>query len=542
MTGSEILAAALKKHAVDTVFFLMGGPLLPALQACQDRGLRMIDVRHEQAAAFMGVAYSRILRKPGVCMAASGPGTTNLVTGVAHALTDRVPLFAIGGASPLSQIGSGAFQELDQVALMKPITNWAARVYDPRRIPEFVNSAMQHAFAPSPGPVYLDVPGDVLYQDVVDSEIRWSQPVTLRSRPLGDPEQIERVVQMMLDAERPILLTGSGILWSEAEADMREIVNCTGIPFWTTPQGRGAVEEDHELCFLTARSTAFREADLIIVIGTRRNYVIDYARPPRFSAAARVVQVDIDPTELGREGRLDVGIQGDARAVIRQLLAACGGRLSPDRYASWQNHLRAINTEKMVNAESAMSSDAKPIHPLRLCKEVRDFLTRDCILVLDGQEILNYARQSIPYYKPVSLNSGTFGTMGVGLPFGLGAKAAQSERDVVVLQGDGSFGLNAMELDTAVRMHLPVLTIISNNGGWTAVDRPKVGRDLGFTRYDRLAVALGCHGEYVEDPSEIGLALRRARNAVASGQPAVVNVITDPSARAQTIKFTAYTT
>jgi len=472
-------------------------------------------------------------------MAASGPGTTNLVTGVAHAFVDCAPVIAIGGSSPVGQYGMGAFQEMDQVAMMRPITRWAERAYDARRIPELVAAAFRHAFAAQPGPVYLDMPGDVLYRDVDPSDVRWVEPDIARQRPLGDPQLVDRAIALLEKAERPVLIAGSGILWSAAAGELQAWVERSRMPFWTTPQGRGVIPEDHPLCFLNARATAFGAADLVFVIGTRLNYVIDFGRPPRIAAEARMIQIDLDPAELGRTRHVDVGIAGDARAVLTQLLDALDGRLA-GRFDRWVAYLADVNEEKRLDAERAMSTDQLPIHPLRLCREVRDFLERDAILCVDGQEILNFGRQSIPTYVPGHrLNSGPFGTMGVGLPFGLGAKLARPDEQVVVLHGDGSMGLNAMELDTAVRHRINVLTIVSNNGGWTASDRRKAGRDLGYTRFDLVAKALGCHGEHVERPDDIRPALGRAAE---SGKPAVVNVVTDAAARARTARFATYST
>ena len=542
-TGSEILARALKRQGTEALFYLMGGPMLAAESACIAEGIRMLDVRHEQAAAMMAHAYSRVLNRPSVCMAASGPGVTNLVTGVANAFVDSAPVVAIGGSSPVSQLGKGAFQEMDQVAMMRPIVRWAERVYDPRRIPELVATAFRHACGGRPGPVYLDLPGDVLYRQVEDGEVAWTEPFEprTRARPAGDPDLVCRTVDLLARAERPVLISGSGILWSDAAAELQALVDELGIPFYTTPQGRGVVAEDHALCFSHARSTAFREADVIIAVGTRLNYVIGYAQPPRFAAGAQLVQIDLDPAEIGRNRPADIGIVGDAKAVLRQIVGAAGGRVDAKRYAEWLAHLGSVNRGKRAESEAAMRTDQVPIHPLRLCKEVRDFLDRDAILVVDGQEILNYGRQAIPtYVAGHRLNSGPFGTMGVGLPYGLGAKVAKPEAQVLVLHGDGSFGLNAMELDTATRHHLPVITVISLNGGWTAdPERNKPGRDLGYTRFDRMAEALGCYGEHVEEPDGIRPALERAAEA---GIPAVVNVVTDWRARATTVQFADYST
>jgi acetolactate synthase-1/2/3 large subunit len=543
VNGSQILARALRRLEVDTMFYLMGGPMLAAESACIEDGIRSIDVRHEQAAAMMAHAFGRVLNRVGVCMAASGPATTNLVTGVANAWADCAPLLAIGGSSPIGQLGRGAFQEMDQVGVFKPITKWAERVYDPRRIPELVGVAIREARNGCPGPVYLDLPGDVLYKEVDEAEVAYPDPerTLARPRPAGDPDLVREAIGLLAKAERPVVITGSGILWSDASDELRRWVELAGIPFYTTPQGRGVVPDDHELSYPTARSTAFREADLAMVIGTRLNYVIGHLAPPRFSADAKLIQVDVNPAEIGHNRPADVGIVGDARTVLGQLLAAADGRLDPRRYAAWREHLAGVEAAKQEGAERAMGTDQRPIHPLRLCKEVRDFLDRDAILAVDGQEILNFGRQSIPTFVPGHrLNSGPFGTMGVGLPFGIGAKAAKPDKQVLVLHGDGSFGLNAMELDTAVRFKLPVVTVISLNGGWTAdPNRDKPGRDLGYTAYHKMAEALGCHGEYVEDPAEIRPALERAFRA---GIPAVVNVLTDWRARATTAKFAVYST
>jgi thiamine pyrophosphate-dependent acetolactate synthase large subunit-like protein len=301
------------------------------------------------------------------------------------------------------------------------------------------------------------------------------------------------------------------------------------------------IPDDHALSYLTARATAFRETDLCLVIGTRINYIIGHLLPPRFNANAKLIQVDIDGSEIGLNRPADVGIVGDARAVIKQLLGAADGRVNSARFAGWRQHLGEVEQRKRAEAEAEMSTDQQPIHPLRLCKEVRDFLDRDAILVVDGQEILNYGRQSIPTFVPRHrLNSGVFGTMGVGLPFGIGAKVAKPDKQVLVLHGDGSFGLNGMELDTAARFKIPVVTVVSLNGGWTAdPNGEKAGRDLGYTAFHKMAEALGCYGEYVEEASGIRPALERAFN---SDCPALVNVRTDYRARATTAKFSVYST
>ena len=544
--GYELVARALKREGVDTAFFLMGGPNLGTAKACVKAEIRMIDVRHEQSAALMAQAYARVQSRPGVCMAASGPGVMNLTTGLANALVDCAPVVALGGASPVNQYGQGSFQELDQVAIMRPITKWAERVYDAKRIPEYINQAFRRAMSGKPGPVYLDLPGDLLYEQVEESDVEWPTPWhgSAILPPSASSEAIERAVSILLAAERPVVISGSGVLYSRAARDLHAFVDAAGVPFFTTPQGRGVVPEDHPYFFPTARSTASKEADVVLFVGTRLNYVVSRGRSPRFSASARVIRIDIDFAEIATSDGIELGIVGDAGQVLRQITEALHGKLEPSRFATWRERLNGIEAGKRATQEAKLSSEAVPIHPLRLCKEIRDFIDRDAILVVDGQEILNFGRQSLPSYVPGHrLNSGPFGMMGVGLPFGLGAKAAKPGAQVVVLHGDGSFGLNGMELDTAVRHDLPVLVVISLNGGWTGdPEEEKAGRYLGYTRFDEIARTLGCYGEYVEKPEEIRPALERASAKVMAGQTALVNVVTDWRATAQTADFTPYKT
>jgi thiamine pyrophosphate-dependent acetolactate synthase large subunit-like protein len=539
--GNTLVARALKRHGVDTLFFLMGGPMVECEGAIGREGIRLVDARHEQAAAMMATAYARLRRTPAVCMAASGPGVANLVAGIANAWDDGSPVIAIGGSSPVHSYETLAFQEVDQVAMFKPITRWSARCYETARIPDYVDRAFQMAFGPRPGPVYLDLPGDVLFGEVEDGAGAGRATVALtRPRPQADPALVGHAAQMIMAAERPVLLYGTGVHWSGADKSLRRLVERAQVPFFATPQGRGVIDEHHPLSPLGARGTAFRECDLIVQVGTRQNYIVDNMSGPRWSRDAKLIQIDIDGYEIGRNRKADVPLLGDADAVLTQLEAEIAADQSaPGRSARWVQDLQDEHERKAVRLEEQMKSDSRPIHPLRLCRAVRDAMPDDAVLVVDGQEILNFARQSIPFRMPRSLNSGPFGMMGVGLPLGLGAKIALPDAPVVILHGDGSFGLNAMEMDTAIRHGIPVTCIISNNGGWSANDRPKAGRDLGFTRYDLMFRPLGVHTDWIEDPDQLEPAITEA---IASNRPAVLNVKTDPGARAGGYNFTKYVT
>jgi thiamine pyrophosphate-dependent acetolactate synthase large subunit-like protein len=547
LTGSEIIAKCLKKEGIKDLFYIMGGPMLLAEATCIKEGIRMIDVRHEQAAAFACQAYSRLKQTPSVCMAASGPGVTNLVTGMANALVDCCPVVAFGGSSPLSQFGRQVFQEIDQVELMRGCCKYVDRLINLKRIPQQINFALQKAMTGKPGPVYIDCPGDMLYQKIDENLIDWSyagRPL-VDSRPLGDPRQVAALVSALQKAERPLIVSGSGVIWSRAWGEMQQFVEAAGVPFYTTPQGRGVVPDDHEYSYLAMRSSAFRDADLIIVLGTRMNYIIGHASPPRFGPNATIARIDIDSAEIAMAARyVDIPIVGDCKAVLGQLLDGIKGKLSTGNFKAWREKLSTGEQQKRTAAGANRPAEDGDIHPVRMLEAVRDFANRDAILCVDGQETLNFGRQTMPTFSPGHrLNSGPFGTMGVGLPFGVGAKVACPDKQVIVVHGDGSMGMNAMEMDTAIRHKIPLLIVISLNGGWTGdPKREKPGRDLGYMRYDKMCEALGGYGEYITKPEDIRPALERAQKKVDEGMVALVNVRTDYRARYAGASFSDYST
>jgi thiamine pyrophosphate-dependent acetolactate synthase large subunit-like protein len=454
---------------------------------------------------------------------------------------------AVGGSSPISQFGRQVFQEIDQVAIMRGCVKYADRIHNLKRIPQQVNFSFQKAMSGKPGPVYLDFPGDVLYTKIDENLVDWSfagRPL-LDARPLGNPQQVAKLVDALVNAKQPILVSGSGVIWSRAWDEMHALVDKIGIPFYTTPQGRGVVPDDHPCSYMSMRSSAFRDADLIVVLGTRMNYIIGHAAPPRFGANATIARIDIDPEEIATAARaVDIPIVGDCKMVLQQVLDGIGSRINTDTYKSWRQKLAEGEAAKRGGSGANKYAEDGDIHPVRLLEEIKNFANRDAILCVDGQETLNYGRQTMPTFAPGHrLNSGPFGTMGVGLPFGVGAKVAKPDKQVIVVHGDGSFGLNAMELDTAVRHKLPILVVISLNGGWTAdPKREKPGRDLGYTRFDKMAEGLGCYGEYVERPEDIRPALERAQRKVDEGMVALVNVKTDYRARYAGAAFSDYST
>jgi thiamine pyrophosphate-dependent acetolactate synthase large subunit-like protein len=541
LRGEQIIARCFQQEGADTIFFMMGGPTSGTAGACLELGMKGYYVRHEQAAAMMAHAYARVTGKPGICIAPMGPGVANLVTGLANAWADASPVIAIGGSAPMRGWTLDTFQEMDQIPMMRPIVKSAYRVDLGYRIPEYISIAFREALDAKRGPVYLDLPGDILAGKVEEERINWvSGNYRTDARPAGDPALVRKAIDLLAEAHKPLIITGSGVLWARAEDDLRAFVEASGIPFFTTPQGRGVVSEDHPRSFPGARSTAFREADAVLVIGARANSMLSFLRPPRFAPSAKFINVNLDGREIGHNRAAEVGIIGDAKLVLQQLTSEARGRFNPREETPWVSQLSAKHRSNLERSSPLLHSDKIPIHPLRLCNEVKDAISRDTILVVDGHEILNFARQSIPIYQARhSLNAGPHGCMGVGIPFGIGAKAAAPDKPVLVLSGDGAFGWNGMEMDTAIRHHLNIVVVVSNNAGFTSRKTGgSVGRELGYQRYDQMVEALGGYGEFVEKPDEIRPAIERAMK---SGKPALVNVCTDPEAQATTdMGFSGY--
>lgn len=540
--GDQIIAQCFKNEGVETFFFMMGGPTSGTAGASLDLGMQGIYVRHEQAAAMMAHAYARVTGKPGICITPSGPGTANAVTGLANAWADAAPIIAIGGSAPMRATTLDSFQEMDQVAMMKPVVKAAYRVDIASRIPEYISLAFREAMDGKKGPVYLDLPGDILSAKVDDEKLYWPTNYRVDARPAGDPALVKQAIELLARAQHPLLVTGSGVLWSGAATELRQFVEATGIPFFTTPQGRGVVPEDHPRAFPAARSMAFREADVVLVIGARANSMLSFLRAPRFSPDAKFINVNLDGKEIGHNRGVEVGIVGDAKLVLQQLTAEAAGKINGKQETAWVAQLAAKQHSNEERSAELLHSSKVPIHPLRLCREVREIISRDTIIVVDGHEILNFGRQSIPVYEPgTSLNAGPHGCMGIGVPFGIGAKAARPDKPVLVLSGDGAFGWNGMEMDTAIRHKLNIVVVVSNNAGFTSrqtgrmsagnIGPVNIGRELGYQRYDKMVEALGGYGEFVEKPDDIKAAIERA---FASGKPALVNVCTDPDAQATT--------
>ncbi len=528
LQGGRLVAQALKAEGVDTLFTLCGGHVMPIYEGCRLEGLRVIDTRHEQAAAHAAEAWGRIRRGCGVALATAGPGVTGTVTAVANCAVAQTPLVLLGGARPLAQAERRALQELDQLALFRPLVKWAAACTQAERIPEYVAAAFRHALAQPRGPVYLELPMDVLFQEAAPE----APPAPARSegRAFPDPDQVAAAADLIASAERPCLVAGSGVWWDGGWEALRELAEAAGLPVFLQGAARGSLPPGHELLFQHARGAALADADLLCVVGTSLDFRLRFGR---LAEGARLVHVHPDPAEIGRNRSPEVGIVADCAAALAALAQAIPRR-SRGRPA-WLDRLRQAESAWWEKHRSQIESAACPIHHYRLGAELDRVLDPEAIVIGDGGDVVAAVSRVLRVHKPGHwLDPGPFGCLGVGPPYALGVKVAMPHAPVVLVAGDGSFGLNGFELDTLCRFRLPVVIVIGNDAGWGEIRIPQIGiygeeaevaTALAPTPYERLAEVFGGHGERVERPEEIGPALERA---MASGLPAVVNVMLDP--------------
>ncbi|MEV0702761.1 thiamine pyrophosphate-binding protein [Saccharopolyspora sp. NPDC050389] len=538
ISGGHLVAKALKAEGVDTIFTLCGGHIIDIYDGCVDEGIDVIDVRHEQVAAHAADGYARITGRPGCAVVTAGPGTTDAVTGVANAFRAESPMLLIGGQGALSQHKMGSLQDLPHVDMMNPITKFAATVPHTERVADMVSMAFRECFHGSPGPSFLEIPRDILDAKVPVEKARIPGAGGYRAttRSAGDPDAVEKLADLLVKAEKPCILLGSQTWTCRATESAVELVRELNLPAFCNGAGRGTLPPADPLHFQLARRYAFNNADLIIILGTPFDFRMGYGR--RLSPDATVVQIDLDYRTVGRNRDIDLGIVGDADAVLTALAQATSGRL--DNGASgrkrWVQELREVETAAYEKRLPRQHSAASPIDPYRLVHEINEFLTEDSIYIGDGGDIVTFSGQVIQPKAPGHwMDPGPLGTLGVGVPFAMAAKHARPEKEVVCLFGDGAFSLTGWDFETMVRFGLPFVGVVGNNSSMNQIrygqiakygaDRGRIGNTLGDVEYSKFAQMLGGYGEEVRDPDEIGPALRRARE---SGLPSLINVWVDP--------------
>jgi acetolactate synthase-1/2/3 large subunit len=531
MHAGKLIARALKKSGVECVFTLSGGHIMPIYDGCLDEGIRIIDVRHEQAAVHAADAWARLHPGvPGCALLTAGPGATDGVTGIANAWRANSPILVIGGQGPLANLRKGSLQEMDHISVMRPITKWAEACYAPDRAGEYVEEAVRYALNGNPGPAYLEVPMDVLFGAVDLATAACPAPLPpARTRP--DQRMVEAAVEMLANAKRPMVMAGTGVKWSNGAAELNRFLAATKMPCYCNGMARGAVPHDSPYFFNRTRREYLEQTDCVILAGSLLDFRMRFGKA--IPADTKIIQLDLDAILVGQNRRADIGLVGNLGATFEAMTDVIDARRGSK--LDW-SHLVAEWRKKELSAEEELrgklNSNEVPIDPMRLCKEIADFVTDDMIVIGDGGDIVASAAKVVPVPKNGAwMDPGPLGTLGVGMPFALAAQLAFPNKRVLIIYGDGSFGLNGFEYDTAVRFNLPIVGIIGNDSAWGQMLRPQiasfgadrvVATELRPTRYDKVVEALGGYGELVEKPADIRGALERA---FASGKPACVNVM-----------------
>jgi acetolactate synthase-1/2/3 large subunit len=521
--GGELALAPLVDRGVGAVFTLSGGHIFPFFDACVRRGVRIVDVRHEQTATFAAEAMAKLTRGPGIAVLTAGPGVTNGVSAITTAHMNGSPLVVLAGRAPQSRWGSGSLQELDHVPIVAPVTKLATTATSTSDIPKLVAEAVTTALTPHRGPVFVDFPLDVVFAHGESD----AQPVVTPRGAEPDPDEVERAAVLIAGAARPALVAGGDVWWDGAWEALRRCVEELRVPTFVNGLGRGCLPADHELAFARTRSK-LREADVVVVVGTPLDFRLSFGH---FGSAA-VVHI-VDSVEQ-RAARVETAASpaGDLTAVLDGLAAWSGERAD---HEPWIAALRQEETARREAERPELEASTEPIHPARVYGELRRQLARDAVVIGDGGDFVSYAGKLIDSYQPGCwLDPGPYGCLGTGMGYATAAAVVHPDRQVVACLGDGAFGFCGMDVDTLVRHGLPVVMVVGNNGIWGLEKHPMqalYGYDVAADlqpgcRYDDVVRALGGAGEVVSRPDELGPALTRA---FSSGVPYMVNVLTDPA-------------
>ncbi len=525
-----MIAKRLRAHGVSKLFTLSGGHLFSIYDGCRAEGIAIVDVRHEQSAAFAAEGWAKVTRSIGVCALTAGPGVTNGMSAIASASQNHSPMLVLGGRAPQFRWGQGSLQELDHVPFVRPLVKLAATASEgTAEIPGLVDEAIGVALSPRSGPVFLDFPLDHVFGVVPGS----AGDASLPARPaptIADGRSVARAAALLRDAERPVVMAGTGLYWGHGEHALRALAEELRIPVFLNGLGRGCLPADHELFFSRARAEALRGADVALVIGVPLDFRLGFGAA--FAPDAEIVAIDVAEPERDHPRPIAVELYGSVPATLEALRAQAAS--VPSERDAWVASLRNSEAERRALEATELADPRAPLHPMRVYGELARVLDRDAIVVGDGGDFVSFAGRVFDSYRPGCwLDPGPFGCLGSGPGYALAAKLARPESQVLLLLGDGALGFSAMEFDTLARHGVAVVAVVGNNGIWALEKHPmellygySVAAELRpETRYDELVKTLGCHGELVREPAQLRPALDRA---LACGGPALVNVLTDP--------------
>ena len=541
--GATLIARSLKQQGVDYMFGVVGVPVFGIGAAAIREGIRYLGFRNEQAASYAAGVVGYLTGRPGCCLAVSGPGMIHGIAGLANAWANRWPMILIGGASDSYQDGQGGFQEAPQVEAARPFVKYAARPDLIERIPFFIEQAVRTSIYGRPGAVYLDLTSDIISGQIESDSIPMPPKSPEPPRPYAEPESISRAIDVLKSAKRPLVIIGKGTAYARAEEEVRTFIEKSGLPFLPTPMGKGVVPDDHQQSIAPARSHALQNADVILLMGARLNWILHFGMPPRFAKDVRIIQMDIAAEEIGTNLPTEVALVGDARSITGQFNAA----LEQDNWSypadtAWWRSLRESSQQNQASIEAMMNDDTEPMGYYRVLRGIRDQMPRDAILCCEGSNTMDISRSVLPNYEARQrLDAGSFGTMGVGLGFALAAAVVHPDRKVVAVEGDSAFGFSGMEVEVACRYNLPITFIIVNNNGIGVGIKemdpglpPPVFAYTINARYEKIIEAFGGKGYFVTAVNELGPTLK---TAMENSKPCIVNIMIDPGAQRKPQKF-----
>jgi acetolactate synthase I/II/III large subunit len=538
ITGGELVVRTLAKAGVRQVFGLHGAHLETLFQACRDHGIHILDTRHEVAAGHAAEGYARSSRSLGVALVTAGPGFTNVVTSMANAYLDRTPVLYISGAAALRDAETNTLQAgIDQVSIARPITKWAHQVTTTASLPRLVAHAIRIATSGPTGPVLLDMPSDVLGAKVDEESVPIPETIYVDEPPAPRPEAIDRALDMLTRAQRPVIMAGVAAWQSGCASELRSFAQSAGIPVYSDFQAHGLLPSSHPLYGGTfhkmADLTGAERPDVVLALGVRFGLFTLGSSDRLVPTSAQLIHVEVDPKEIGRLRPVALGIVANSREALQALNAQSASRRWPDTSA-WSRHIQTLKTDRLKKQREETARTAPPIHPYQLVASLVDGIEEHTIVVADGAETYHWLNEVIRQNDPGSyITHGFLGAVGFGMGLALGAQAAHPKRRVLCLVGDGAFGFTMAELDTMTRHGLPIVVVIMNNRSWAAsqhfqeiVSGPArvTGTRLSDAHYHDVAKAFGCHSQHVTRQEDIAPALREA---FASGKPACLNVDVD---------------
>jgi acetolactate synthase-1/2/3 large subunit len=521
--GGRAVAKALKSRGVEHLFTLSGGHLFSIYDGCKAEGIEIVDVRHEQSAAFAAEGFAKATRRVGAAALTAGPGVTNGISAIAGAQANCSPICVLGGRAPELRWGAGSLQEIDHLPFVEPLVKSAETVREPAELAARTTAALDLALTQPYGPTFVDYPLDVVFSE---AEAEIPPPPALEARPA---EGVEEAAALLAGAERPAIMAGSGLYWGHGEGELRALAEALGIPVFVNGLGRGCLPADHELAFSRARGAGLKGADVALVIGVPLDFRLGFGGS--FGEETELIRLDAAPDRLTATRAPAVDLVGDVAAGLAAIREAAG---EARRSEAWLEQLRAVEAEKRAGEEDELNDPRSPLHPVRVYRELAQVLERDAIVVGDGGDFVSYAGRFVDTFEPGCwLDPGPFGCLGAGPGQALGAKLAHPERQVCLLLGDGAFGFAGLEFDSLARHGVPVVGVMGNNGIWALEHHPmkflygySVAAELRpETPYHEIVEALGCDGVEVRDPEQLRPALERAFE---SDRPTLVNVLTDP--------------